>query len=306
MKIVDVGTGPPLVLIPGIQGRWEWMRPAVDALASYCRVIAFSLADERTCGASFDPSRGFDCYVEQVNAAMDQAGLTSAAICGVSYGGLIAAAFAARHPDRTSALILVSAVPPSWKPDSRVRFYLRAPRLLSPLFCVGSLRLYREIAAATPGVLPGIWAGVRHGVTALTHPFSPSRMARRALLLDGLDLARELKAVRSPALIVTGETHLERVVPVQLTREYLAIWPHAQLALIANTGHLGSITRPTEFANLVARFVKSATHRASVERAAEAAPLRATERTAGAAHQGRPQGGVETPPLQPDARRRVG
>ena len=73
MKIIDVGTGPPLVLIPGIQGRWEWMRPAVDALARYCRVITFSLADERTCGASFDPSRGFDCYVEQVMAAMDQA-----------------------------------------------------------------------------------------------------------------------------------------------------------------------------------------------------------------------------------------
>ena len=258
MTIVDVGTGPPLVLVPGIQGRWEWMKPAVDALASHCRVITFSLADERTCGVSFDSKRGFDCYVDQILAALDQADITSAAICGVSYGGLIAAAFAARHPDRTSALILVSAVPPSWTPDSRVRFYLRAPRLLSPLFCVASLRLYREIAAATSGVLHGIRAAVRHGLTAATHPFSPSRMARRVLLLDGLDLIPELQGVRVPVLIITGEPDLERVVPVRLTREYFAIWPHARGATIANTGHLGSITRPTEFAGMVAPFVAQA------------------------------------------------
>jgi pimeloyl-ACP methyl ester carboxylesterase len=258
MNIIDVGTGPPLVLVPGIQGRWEWMKPAVDVLAERCRVITFSLADERTSGVAFDPARGFASYVDQIRDAMDQAGLASAAICGVSYGGLIAAAFAARHPDRTAALILVSAIPPSWKPDPRVRFFLRAPRLLSPLFCVGSLRLYREIAAATPGVLPGIGAGVRHGVTALTHPFSPIRMARRAQLLEGLDLARELKAVRVPALVVTGEADLERVVPVQLTREYLAIWPNAESATIAHTGHLGLITRPVAFADLVVPFVSGA------------------------------------------------
>ena len=118
MKIIDVGSGPPVVLVPGIQGRWEWMKPAVDALATRCRVLTFSLADERTCGASFDAAHGFDCYVDQIREAMDQAGISSAAICGVSYGGLIAAAFAARHPERTFALVLVSAIPPSWRPDS--------------------------------------------------------------------------------------------------------------------------------------------------------------------------------------------
>lgn len=256
MKIVDVGIGPPLVLIPGIQGRWEWMKPAVDALARGCRVITFSLADERTSGGAFDPARGFDAYVDQIREAMDKVGIASAAICGVSYGGLAAAAFAARHPDRASALILVSAIPPSWQPDSRVRFYMRAPRLLSPLFCVGSLRLYREIAAATPGVLQGVWAAMRHGVTAATHPFSPAVMARRVHFIEGLDLGRELKAVRTPALVITGEPGLDRVVPVQLTRQYLTMWPHAQVATLANTGHLGSITRPGAFADLVTRFVE--------------------------------------------------
>ena len=32
MRIIDRGSGPPLVLIPGLQGRWEYVRPTVDAL----------------------------------------------------------------------------------------------------------------------------------------------------------------------------------------------------------------------------------------------------------------------------------
>src|SRR5438094_690051 len=40
----DQGSGDPLVVIPGIQGRWEWMRPALRALARDRRVISFTLA----------------------------------------------------------------------------------------------------------------------------------------------------------------------------------------------------------------------------------------------------------------------
>ena len=258
MNIVDVGSGPPLLLVPGIQGRWEWMKPAVDALARRCRVLTFSLADETSSGAPFDPAHGFDSYVEQIRGALDQAGIPEAAICGVSYGSLIAAAFAARHPERTAALIVVSGIPPSWKPDRRVHFYLQAPRLLTPLFYVASLRLYREIAAATPGVLNGFRAAAGHGFRAATHRFSPTKMARRVQMIESLDLERELKGVLSPALVITGDSALERVVPVPLTREYLRLWPQARAATLPNTGHLGLITKPAEFAQLVVPFVNEA------------------------------------------------
>ena len=52
-----------------------------------------------------------------------------------------------------SSLVLVSALSPSWKPDARVRFCLHAPRLLTPFFLLTSLRMYREIAAASAGVV---------------------------------------------------------------------------------------------------------------------------------------------------------
>ena len=261
MKLVDVGSGTPVVLVPGIQGRWEWMKPAVDTLARHCRVITFSLADEPTYGGPFDESSGFSSYVQQVADVLDAAGLRQAAICGVSYGGLVAATFAARHRDRVLSLVLVSAMPPSWQPDARARFFLRWPRLLSPLFCLGSLRMYPEIAAAVPGLASSIAAAIRHGFRALTHMFSPGRMARRVRMLESAGGVKasgyvaELERVNVPTLVVTGEPPLERVVPVALTREYLRIWPHAQAATIARTGHLGLITRPDEFARILLSFL---------------------------------------------------
>ena len=258
LKIIDRGSGTPIVVIPGVQGRWEWMAPAIDALAKQCRVITFSLADEPTSGAVFDERRGFWSYVDQISHVLDALGIEQAAICGVSYGGLIAAAFATRHPRRTASLLLVSALPPGWKPDRRIAFYLRAPRLFTPLFLLGSVRLYGEMAAAAGGAGRGAWLSAAHAFRALTHMFSPFRMARRARLVSTLDLREELSHVSVPIFIVTGEPQLERVVPVAATLQYAQIWPHAKLATIARTGHLGLTTRPAEFSRLVVPFVESA------------------------------------------------
>jgi pimeloyl-ACP methyl ester carboxylesterase len=57
-----------------------------------------------------------------------------------------------------------------------------------------------------------------------------------------------------PALVITGDPALDRVVPAAATREYLAWLPHARLATIERTGHLGFITRPEIFSELVGRF----------------------------------------------------
>jgi pimeloyl-ACP methyl ester carboxylesterase len=259
MNIIDRGSGTPVVLVPGIQGRWEWMGPAVDALSRQCRVITFSLADEPTSGTTFDEAAGVWSYVRHVNDVLDATGLRAATICGISYGGLIAAAFTARHAQRVSALVLSSAIPPSWRPDARAAFLMRAPRLLTPIFCVGSLRMCPEIVAAQGGALRGAAFAGRHVTTVLTNIFSPRLMARRARLVESLDLERELKLVHRPTLIVTGERRLDRVVPVDLTREYLRIWPHASDVVLPRTGHLGPITRPDAFADLVAGFARHAT-----------------------------------------------
>lgn len=267
MKIVDRGGGTPVVVVPGIQGRWEWMKPAINALAQRCRVITFSLADEPSCGAPFDETRGFWSYVEQVRAALDAAGVERATICGVSYGGLIAAAFASRYPDRASSLVLVSALPPSWRPDRRIRFYARAPWLLTPIFLLASLRLYREIAAASGGLVRGAGPGVRHAWRVLTHMFSPRRMVRRATLLASVDFAAALAPIAQPTLVITGEPALDRVIPVRhVAREYAALCPQVRFETLDRTGHLGLITRPEAFARLVVSFADVAAHGAGLRR----------------------------------------
>jgi len=257
MRIHDVGCGPPLVIVPGIQGRWEWMRPGVEALARRYRVVTFSLSDEPSSGATFDQARGFSTYVDQVASVVSTLGLGDVITCGVSYGGLIAASFAARHPDQVSALVLLSALPPSWQINARARFYLKAPRLLFPLFALSSLRLMREMVAAHDGLAGGVAAAAQHGWNVVTHPASPARMARRVRLLEGLDLADELKRLTVPTLAVTGEEHLDYVVPPALTREYLRLWPHARSGVLSKTGHLGVITRPDELSRMLDQFLES-------------------------------------------------
>ena len=265
MNIVDVGNGAPLVLIPGIQGRWEWMRPAVDVLAKHCRVITFSLADEPTSGARFDESSGIWGYVQQVDDVMDAAGVRAATICGVSFGGLIASSFAARHAAKVSGLCW----PPRFRrpggPTPAPSSSCERRGSLSPLFCVGSLRMCPEIFAAK-----GSWSGAafaaQHASTVLANMFSPRLMARRAGMVTSLDVERQLADVRCPVLMVTGESALDRVVPVSLTREYRRIWPHATEAVLQRTGHLGLITRPEEFARVVTAFAAQNANRTSTGR----------------------------------------
>jgi pimeloyl-ACP methyl ester carboxylesterase len=256
MNVHDVGNGAPLILVPGIQGRWEWMRPGVNALARRFRVVTFSLCDEPSSGVTFDAARGFDAYVDQIVTVMREHGIERAIVCGVSYGGLIAAAFAARYPDLVSVLVLNSAPPPMWRGNQRTDFYLKAPLLFAPLFALASIRLFGEMRRAYGGVMSGLGHALTHGWNVVTHPGSPLRMARRVRLLEPLDLVNDVARLKTETLIITGEDDLDDVVPPSETRRYLALWPHATSAVLANTGHLGIITRPEEVCRLIEEAVQ--------------------------------------------------
>ena len=252
--MIDRGTGTPVVIIPGVQGRWEWLGPAVDALAERCRVITFSLCDEPTSGFRFDPSRGIDNYLSQLEDAFDRAGLEDAILVGVSYSGPIATEFAARYPSRVRGLVLVSALPPGWRPNRRARFYLRAPRLLSPLFLLDSpARVLPEIYSALPGFGERLRFTISQLRRTLTAFLSPSRMAARLRWTEAYRYV-DLGAIRQRVLVITGEERLDRVVAPELTRRYLAALPAAEHVVLERTGHIGMLTRPTAFAEAVGRF----------------------------------------------------
>ncbi|MEO6224117.1 MAG: alpha/beta hydrolase, partial [Vicinamibacterales bacterium] len=196
MTVVDKGHGSPIVVVPSLQGRWEYLRPAIEALARSHRVITFSLGK----------ARNLDVLVEQVEAALDSRGIERAAICGVSFGGRVALRFAARRPERTSALVLVSVPGPAFRMKRSHRVYARYPRLFAPLFFAAMpKRIWAEITTAIPGSRARLAFAGSQLRTALRAPLSPSQMGMRARLIDGVDTAVDCASVVAPTLIISGE-----------------------------------------------------------------------------------------------------
>ena len=255
MQIVEQGRGPALVLIPGLQGRWEYFRPAVDALSSAFHVMTFPLCDEPSADFAFDSSRGFDCYVEHVRAALDHCRVERAIVCGISFGGLVALRFAAAHADRTCGLVLASTPGPGWQLRPRHELYARLPFLLGPLFFAETpWRLRREIVSAFPELPARLrFTGLQLG-TLLRAPLSLARMACRARMIATIDAVADCARISAPALIVTGERALDHVVSVDDSVGYVSLIRGARGVVLEGTGHLGSITRPAAFAAIVREF----------------------------------------------------
>jgi 3-oxoadipate enol-lactonase len=248
----------PVVLIPGIQGRWEWMRPAVDALTARTRVVTFSLCGEPGTDAPFGDDAMFDANVEQVERELDRAGVRRAVICGVSYGGLVALRFAATHADRTAGLVLVSTPPARWELDQIQRGYVERPVWSAPAFIARSpRRLWPEIRRAFGSFGRAAWFGLRYLVRVIAAPMSPSRMARRVRAAHSTDFTADCARVMAPTLVITGEEGLDRVVPVAGTRRYLEVIRDAHCVTLENTGHIGLVTRPERFAEIVAEFAET-------------------------------------------------
>jgi len=253
---IERGSGEPLVFIPGLQGRWEYMRPAIDALAETRRVITFPLCDEPAALTPFQRRDGFDGYVSHVEAVLNQFNIERAAILGVSFGGLIALHFAATLPSRTSALILASTPGPLFHLKKRHRVYAHAPWLFGPIFAAESpSRLGAEMRAAFPDEAMRREFIRRQMLTFREAPLSASRMARRALLIESYDRAADCALVTCPTLIVHGDPSLDFVVDANGTADYARLIPGSRVAVLERTGHIGSITEPRRFAEIVGSFL---------------------------------------------------
>jgi pimeloyl-ACP methyl ester carboxylesterase len=243
------GAGPPLVLIPGIQGRWEWMTPAIDALARTHRVLTFSLTD-----ATDRPA--FDAWQATIDRLLDESGEARAVILGVSFGALAAVRYAARRRDRVDALVLVSPPAPGWRMDPRTASYARRPVATLPLVAWRTLRrLAPEVLATLPTWRArAVFAG-RYGLRALRWPVSPRRMAAWALEWMETDLVTDCRQVAARTLVITGESSLDRVVAVSSSLEYLSLITGATHVTFRGTGHVGLVAKPREFAALVDGFL---------------------------------------------------
>jgi 3-oxoadipate enol-lactonase len=262
--IIDRGTGTPLVLVPTLHGRWEYLGQTVDALSASFRVLTFPLCDEPAAGLPFDPAAGLESYAAQVEQALNVADVGRAVVCGVSFGGLVALRFAATRPSRTAALVLASTPGPAWPMRPRHELYARLPWLFGPIFAAETpLRVHAELAAALPARLDRLRFLVSQLRLLLVRPLSPSRMARRARLISSADARHLCAEVAAPTLVVTGEPALDHVVPAGGSLEYLQLIRGARHVVLERSGHLGTVTRPDAFAEIVKAFVREVSHAAA-------------------------------------------
>lgn len=105
------GRGPALVKaanwLSHLESDWNspvW-RPLLERLGAHSTVVRY---DERGCGLSDRDVEdvGLDSWVRDLEAVVDAARLDRFPLLGISQGGPIAIAYAARHPERVSRLIL--------------------------------------------------------------------------------------------------------------------------------------------------------------------------------------------------------
>jgi pimeloyl-ACP methyl ester carboxylesterase len=240
------------------------MRPALDALARRCRTISYSLCGDFGSDAPFDRGLGFENFTRQLDRVLDKAGLERAAICGVSYGGFIAVRYAAARPQRVSSLILASSPAPGWSPTEQQQRYVAHPWLSAPMFALTApARLMPEIRSARGSWPAAVTFAARHALRVLAAPAIPPLMARRVTLAQQQEFARDCALVEAPTLVLTGEDALDRVVPARITRRYETLIAGARGATFERTGHIGLITRPDRFAEIVCDFVGRTVGRAS-------------------------------------------
>ena len=244
----------PIVIIPGIQGRWEWMRPAIDALRGECgNVSTFSLNEEDGTG---DP---FEQWMSMIERQIERSGSDRAVLIGVSFGGLVAVRYAARYPERVGALVLVSAPSPGHRLSQLDESMLRSPISRLPLFAMrGVRRLAPEIVAAKDTWRERLKFTMSYGYQVISKPVAPRQMARWVQAWRAADIASECARITAPTHLITGEPRLDRVVPVQSTLHYLTLIPGATFSRLARTGHIGLVSRPRDFSTLVSEFLHAA------------------------------------------------
>ena len=103
------GTGPPVVLLHGGPGLWDYLAGLAAMLDGQFTVVRF---DQRGCGRSTGRDGPFTIEqavddLDQVRAAL---GFGRWAVAGHSWGAELAVRYAARHQDRTAAVAYVAGV----------------------------------------------------------------------------------------------------------------------------------------------------------------------------------------------------
>lgn len=100
------GSGHPIVFVHGAIMDHRMWTAQMDTLDGEFTTIAYDIRGHGRTGGSDEPTYTVDLYVEDLDALLAGLDLDKPVLCGLSLGGCIAQAYAARYPARIAGLVL--------------------------------------------------------------------------------------------------------------------------------------------------------------------------------------------------------
>ena len=237
------GSGPPLVKaanwLTHLEYDWEsglwrhWLRE----LTSRFRLLRY---DERGCGLSDWNTTSFtlEAWVEDLATVVDAAGFGRFPLLGVSQGAAVAVEYAARHPERVSALVLYGGYVHGPVARARTEDERRAAELLPSLAELGwgtDESSFRQVFTSRfmPGGSRAQWDEFNELERRSTSPSNAARFMRGFATIDVTDAAAR---VACPALVV--HVRGDRMPPLQEGRLLASLLPHGRFVSLEGDNHI--------------------------------------------------------------------
>jgi pimeloyl-ACP methyl ester carboxylesterase/DNA-binding CsgD family transcriptional regulator len=233
------GEGPPLVRAPHWFSHLEhdWTNPAFQPwVGDLSKRYAFLRFDQRGCGLSDRQVSEIspEAHVRDLEAVVDAAGFDRFAIFGASQGGAFAVAYAARHPERVSHLVLYGAFARGWNRRGGSAVDETQVRLIE-LGWGRDEPSFRQVF--TTQFMPDAGLDTIRAFNDLMPLTSSAKTAAAIFRTNGdIDMQAEARAVRCPTLVAHGTGDLR--IPFEEGRRIAGLIPGAQFVSLETRNHL--------------------------------------------------------------------
>jgi len=237
------GAGPPLVKAANWLSHldYDWESPVWRHwLAELSRRFRLVRYDERGCGLSdWDVGRfSFGDWVDDLEAIVDAAGLDRFPLLGISQGGPVAIAYAARHPERVTHLVLLGSYAQGRRKSARTSDEAALAEARLEIVRLGWGHpdpTYRQIFVSRflPEGTQEQWRSFDELQRRSTSPDNAWRFVDAFADIDVTDLAAELAV---PTLIMCSRREPDN--RFEQSRLLAALIPNSRLVPLDSSNHL--------------------------------------------------------------------
>lgn len=243
IAFAEAGKGPPLVRV----ANWfthldlDWQSAVwkhwFDALSHRRTLVRY---DPRGSGLSDSNVDDFslDRWVEDLEAVVDAAGLTRFPLIGLCQGGVVAAAYAARHPQRVSRLVLYDSYPSGAYVDGAPERLVQEAHTLSQMIEIGwgkESGAFREVFANL--LMPDAGKEALRWIGEMQRRSASARNAR--LMWDAFhsfDIRDTAASIEVPTLVFHGRK--DDMVPFEAGRHLASLIPDARFVPLETSNHI--------------------------------------------------------------------